>query len=119
MIDKVRAAQAGTLGLYLYGQSPMDRACLRALGLGHRSFAEIVANAPDDRAVLAAIAARDSQALDRGRAWGARLPRRHRAFLAVLDIDDGYASASGMRSVVNVSANAISWLAKRLWPYRA
>src|SRR5579862_585641 len=69
LIDKASASNAGTLGTYLYGQSPMDTRLLHILGLGHGSFERIVAEANDDRAVLAAIAARDGGALDRGRAW--------------------------------------------------
>ncbi|MGB8519688.1 MAG: DUF5069 domain-containing protein, partial [Candidatus Tumulicola sp.] len=52
LIDKTRAALAGTLGDYLFGQSPMDRALLRALGLSHREFAAIVRAAAGDDAVL-------------------------------------------------------------------
>ena len=55
LIDKARAALNGTLGTYLYGQSPMDRGLLDQLGLSHRAFAVIVKNAADDDAVLAAL----------------------------------------------------------------
>ena len=36
LIDKARAALNGTLGSYLYGQSPMDRGLLKQLGLSHQ-----------------------------------------------------------------------------------
>src|SRR5579884_4274192 len=48
MIDKARAAMKGTLGDYLYGQSPMDRSLLRALGLSYKDFTRIVREAGDD-----------------------------------------------------------------------
>ncbi|MDP9111911.1 MAG: DUF5069 domain-containing protein, partial [Candidatus Eremiobacteraeota bacterium] len=52
LIDKTRAALAGTLGDYLYGQSPVDRALLRALGLGYRDFTAIVMQSANDDAVI-------------------------------------------------------------------
>ena len=118
LIDKTRAALAGTLGDYLFGQSPVDRALLRALALSHRDFAEIVRDAPDDQAVLQTLAARDPQGLERARRWSAALPRRAGLFLLLLDIDDGY-RASSLRAPVKWCANAISRAAKRLWPSRA
>ncbi len=91
LIDKARAALAGSLGGYLFGQSPMDAGLLRQLGLSHRAFAEIVRDAPDDDAVLRAIEQRDPAALERARAWSRReIPHRHRLFLAIMDFDDGY-----------------------------
>jgi Domain of unknown function (DUF5069) len=120
LIDKTRAAQAGTLGAYLFGQSPMDRSCLRALGLRHREFAEIVADARDDDEVVAAIASRRPSALERGRAWGERLPRRHRLFLVFIDLDDGYIRPLlPIKTPLNTLTFAITWAMKRLWPSRA
>ncbi len=121
LIDKTRAAHAGTLGAYLYGQSPVDRACLRALRLGHAEFARIVRDAPDDGAVLAALAARDPEALERARRWSERLGRDHRLFMLVLDIDDGYAGATWrpFKPVMNAAANALTWTIKRVRPSRA
>ncbi len=121
LIDKTRAAHAGTLGAYLYGQSPVDRACLRALRLSHADFARIVAAAPDDAAVLAALRDRDPEALDRVRRWGERLGTEHRLFMFVLDIDDGYAGAGWrpFKPLVNAAAYALTWTIKRLWPSRA
>jgi hypothetical protein len=120
MIDKTRAALAGTLGPYLFGQSPMDRECLRVLGLGHRAFAEIVAQVPGDDAVLAAVAARDPHALQRARAWSDELPQRHAAFLRVLDIDDGYDDAwRALKPLANMLSFVLTWTVKRLFPSRA
>lgn len=117
LIDKTRAALAGTLGDYLFGQSPMDAALLRVLGLGYRDFAAIVRAAPGDDAVLASIAARDPAAPSRARAWSASMPRRNRVFLWLLDVDDGYRS-SAFAAPVKCGANVISRAAKRLWPSR-
>lgn len=120
LIDKARAAHAGTLGAYLFGQSPMDRSCLRALGLRHRDIAAIVASAGNDDDVLAALVARDPLAIEQGRAWGEDFARRHRLFLFVIDIDDGYAGAlRPFKPVLNVLSNSLTWVMKRVWPSRA
>lgn len=118
LIDKARAAQAGTLGAYLFGQSPMDRACLRALGLGHREFARIVAANPNDEGVLRALDERDPGALERARAWGSGLPQRHAAFLFLIDLDDGYLTGPlrPLKPLVNLFANSFTWAVKRIWP---
>jgi hypothetical protein len=121
LIDKTRAAVSGTLGAYLFGQSPMDRACLRVLGLRHRELAEIVRRSRTDGDVLEAIAARDPQALERARNWGTGLAKRHALFLFLLDVDDGYAHASlrPFKPAVNLVVNAFTWAIKRVWPSRA
>ncbi|HET9029615.1 MAG TPA: DUF5069 domain-containing protein [Candidatus Aquilonibacter sp.] len=121
LIDKTRAAQAGTLGAYLFGQSPMDRECLHAFGLGHREFARIVAASPTDEAVLAALIDRDPAALERARRWSDGFERRHAAFLFVIDLDDGYLPGpwQALKPVSNLLANALTWTVKRVWPSRA
>lgn len=121
LIDKARAALSGTLGAYLFGQSPMDRECLATLGVGHRAFAQIVASAPDDRAVLDAIVQRDPVALERARAWSAQLAHRHGAFLSMLDFDDGYAggAARALKPLANALSFLLTWTLKRLFPSRA
>lgn len=96
----------------------MDRGLLRQLGLSHREFAAIVRDAADDEGVLAAIAARDSQSLQRARAWSEALPDRHRLFFWFVDVDDGYRT-TWLRAPIAVAANAISRTAKRVWPSRA
>jgi hypothetical protein len=118
LIDKARAALAGRLGDYLFGQSPMDRGLLRTLGLSHRGFASIVRGAADDDAVLAAIAQRDPEALQRARVWSEALPEQHRLFFWFVDVDDGYRT-TWLRGPIAVAANAISRAAKRFWPSRA
>ncbi|MDQ2866212.1 MAG: DUF5069 domain-containing protein, partial [Candidatus Eremiobacteraeota bacterium] len=91
LIDKTRAAIAGTLGSYLYGQSPIDRSLLHTLGIGHTEFARIVASEPDDAAIARSLERRDPQSIDRARSWGTNLRRKYAWFLFVLDVDDGYA----------------------------
>jgi len=119
LVDKARAALAGTLGDYLYGQSPMDRGLLRALGVSHREFAVIVKSSPDDAAVLLALRDRDGAALDRARAWSQPLPRQHRLFFWFVDIDDGYRGTGALRAPVRFLANRLSRTVKRLWPSKA
>ena len=121
LIDKARAAHAGSLGAYLYGQSPIDRSFLHTIGISHASFARIVKEAPDDTAVVWALAAHDPQSLDRARAWSTRLKHQQRLFLFVLDVDDGYAGGiwKRIKPAVNAAANGLTWTMKRLWPSNA
>ena len=116
LIDKARASDAGCLGDYLYGQSPMDRGLLRQLGLSHRRFAEVVASAPDDDAVLREIGQRDAAAIGRAREWSARLPAEHRLFFWFVDVDDGYRASGWIATPIKVLANGIARTAKRIWP---
>jgi hypothetical protein len=122
LIDKARAALNGTLGGYLYGQSPMDAGLLKQLGLSHKAFAVIVKNAPDDDAVLAALIAHDAAAVERTRRWtDVELPNRHRLFLFLIDLDDGYlgGSAQKMKKAVNAGSNVFTALVKRVMPSNA
>ncbi|MGB6985443.1 MAG: DUF5069 domain-containing protein [Candidatus Aquilonibacter sp.] len=119
LIDKTRASLSGTLGAYLYGQSPVDTEFLHTLGVGHRAFAQIVAAAPHDRAVVDALLAFDASSMDRGRRWTASATRRWRAFFYALDVDDGY--APGIRwckPLANPLSYGITWMLKRIFPNR-
>lgn len=116
LIDKTRASNEGCLGDYLYGQSPMDHGLLGQLGLSHRRFAELVAAAPDDDGIVSEIGRLDDGALERARAWSARLPQEHRLFFWLVDLDDGYRDSGWLRRPVNFLANQIARTAKRLWP---
>jgi hypothetical protein len=87
---KVRAHDAGTLGSYLLGQSPIDDEFLRAAQLDYAGFIGVVRAMPDDASVLAAIDAISAGAVDRLRLWSLEMPVRRRTFMRVLDIDDGY-----------------------------
>lgn len=55
MIDKARAARAGTLGDYYRYPCPIDRTCLDRLGIEADTFAEIASAAPSDHDVIRAI----------------------------------------------------------------
>ena len=120
LIDKARAAQAGTLGTYLFGQSPTDGSCLRALGLRHRDLASIVSQSETDDAVIAAIAARDPAAIARGREWGERYCRQYAWFFFCLDLDEGYAPPAlrPFCPLVKALADTIGWTVQRIWPTR-
>src|SRR3954454_18681363 len=56
MIDKSRAARAGTLGDAVH-PCPVDRRCLALLGIDVESFGDIVARSGDDAEVLAELRA--------------------------------------------------------------
>jgi quercetin dioxygenase-like cupin family protein len=56
MIDKSRAARAGTLGSAIH-PCPVDRRCLALLGIDVATFGDVVAGAGDDEAVLAGLRA--------------------------------------------------------------
>jgi hypothetical protein len=117
LIDKARAASTGALGGYLYGQSPTDSGLLKTLGIGYRSFAELVSRAPDDRMVAALLTARDPEAMTRARAWSEDLRRNHKAFLWAMDVDDGYRpGAAWAKRPVNTLTNAFTALVKRVIP---
>jgi len=120
LTDKTRAALAGTLGGYLYGQSPVDRDLLRHLGIRYREFTELVRNAPDDAAVFAAIESRSPDGVARAREWSERLPYERRYFLWVIDVDDGYnPKLRWMRSLINLGSNVFTAIVKYIWPSRA
>ena len=56
MIDKSRAARAGTLGDAVH-PCPVDRRCLALLGIDFVTFTEVVARSADDAEVLAGLRA--------------------------------------------------------------
>jgi hypothetical protein len=87
---KVRAHDAGTLGTYLLGQSPIDDEFLKAAQLSYAQLIAIVRASADDAAVLAGIAAASPDAIERLRLWSLEMPVRRRTMLRVLDLDDGY-----------------------------
>ena len=87
---KVRAHDAGTLGAYLLGQSPVDDEFLKAAQLSYADFIAIVRSSPDDAGVVAAVGAAAPLAIDRLRLWSLEMPVRRRLMMRMLDIDDGY-----------------------------
>ncbi len=121
LIDKTRAALSGRLGDYLFGQSPVDRELLRALGVRHREFAQIVRDAPDDADVLAALQARSPEGIRAARAWSESLPRRRGLFLFVIDLDDGYLPGGWrmLSAPIHLGSKLFVRAVKRIWPSRA
>jgi hypothetical protein len=93
LIDKARLWNRGALGTYLFGHSPVDRALLSRLEIATDEFAAIVAAAPDDGAVLAALRARGFDEA-RVRRWSDRLPKPFQVFLRLIDLDEGHIEAS-------------------------
>ena len=119
---KVRAHDAGTLGTYLLGQSPIDDEFLKVAQLRYADFIAIVRASADDAAVLAAIGAASPGAIDRLRLWSLEMPVRRRTFMRVLDIDDGYDRPGWLTAPVAV-ANALLTpmiaLARKVRPLKA
>src|SRR5579884_4568167 len=118
MIDKARAAMHGTLGDYLYGQSPMDRSLLRAMGLSYKDFTRIVRQSGgDDDRVLEALQEQSPDGLQLARRWSDALPRR-RAFLFFIDLDDGYYGGplQSIRGVIRFLYGLIVLYIRYRWP---
>jgi len=118
MIDKARAAMHGTLGDYLYGQSPMDRSLLRAMGLSYKDFTRIVRQSGgDDDRVLEALQEQSPDGLQLARRWSDALPRR-RAFLFFIDLDDGYYGGplQSIRGVIRFLYGLIVRYVRYRWP---
>jgi hypothetical protein len=117
LIDKTRAAAAGTLGDYLYGQSPVDRALLRALGLSYARFTQVVLDARTDDEVVARIAGLDPEAPERARQWSRAALRSPgiRLFFFLLDVDDGYVGGP-VKTVANALSNPLARWLKRRFP---
>ncbi len=110
MIDKARAAMRGTLGDYLYGQSPFDRGLLRALGISYRDFTTIVRRAGnDDGKVLALLQLQCGRNLELARRWGEDLGKRHRPMLYLIDLDDGYSGGPLQEFRPAVRLGALLW----------
>jgi hypothetical protein len=97
MIDKARMRERGTLGSYLLGHSPVDRALLERLHVTTDEFGAIVQRSADDDAVLDALRARWDEA--RVRRWSARFPQTYRALIRLWDIDEGYARPNALEAI--------------------
>lgn len=119
---KVRAHDAGTLGTYLLGQSPIDDEFLRAARLRYRDFIAIVRAAGNDAEVLAALDAASPGARERLRLWSLEMPVRRGAFMRVLDFDDGY-DRPGWLSIPHAAAGLLTppfiALLRRMRPLKA
>jgi hypothetical protein len=106
MIDKARMRQSGTLGAYLMGHSPVDRALLHRLGLTTDEFVAIANSAPDDAGVLAMLRARgfDEAGVRR---WSASFPSLYRALIPVWDLDEGYVPSTPLTRAVAACMRAV------------
>ncbi len=89
MIDKARMRKSGTLGAYLLGHSPVDRALLERMSLTTDQFATLAVAHADDAGVLAALRARGIDE-ERVRRWSGRFETTWHAYIPVWDVDDGY-----------------------------
>jgi hypothetical protein len=87
---KVRAHDAGTLGTYLLGQSPVDDEFLKTAQLSYADFIAIVRASSGDAAVLAAVGDKSPGAIERLRLWSLEMPVRRGLMMHLLDLDDGY-----------------------------
>ncbi len=121
LIDKTRAALAGTLGAYLYGQSPVDRDLLRALGLRYREFTRIIKDATDDTAVLDALRTHCPKGLEPAHQFSDALPYKRKWFMWLLDVDDGYAGGfwRAAKAPFNAGSALLTGVIKARWPSRA
>jgi len=95
LIDKARMREAGALGAYLLGHSPVDAAFLLRAGISTEAFAALVTDSPNDEAVLAALRARGWDEA-RVRRWSERFPQTYWYFIPLWDVDDGYVQPSPM-----------------------
>jgi Domain of unknown function (DUF5069) len=119
---KVRAHDAGTLGTYLLGQSPVDDEFLKSAGLSYPDLIAIVRASTDDAAVLAGIAAASPDALERLRLWSLEMPVRRRTILKLLDLDDGYDRPAWLNvpvAAVNAFLTPMIGLARIVRPLKA
>ncbi len=120
MIDKARAAMKGSLGDYLYGQSPMDRSLLRALGISYKDFTRIVRESGnDDERVVQLLEECCADGMQLARRWSEHLPRR-RTFLFLIDLDDGYYGGplQAIRGIIRFAYGLlVHWIRYR-WPAR-
>lgn len=91
MSDKARMSADGTLGAFLFGHSPVDKALLRHLGLTTQQFGKLACANDDDAHVLAALRARGFDET-RVRRWSDRFPKSYSVYIRMWDIDEGYVS---------------------------
>jgi hypothetical protein len=120
MIDKARMSANGTLGAYLIGHSPVDKALLERLGVTTQEFVRIAATEPDDAGVLAALSARPGFDEARVRRWSDHFERTYRFYIRLWDLDEGYARPNPIErtlgSIYHVFEGPISALLRKLLP---
>ncbi len=117
MADKARMRESGSLGAYLLGHSPVDRALLARLGCSTEEFAALACRCSGDAAVLAALRTRGFDEA-RVRKWSAAFPVRYKAYIALWDLDEGYRTATAFEKPLIALSRAIEGpimgLARRL-----
>ena len=116
LIDKARAHDAGTLGHYFFGQSPVDADLLKAGRIGYDDVLEAARSAPDDAGVLAFLEARSAGAGDRMRAWTANPGLIDRFTFALVDADEGYTTGPFATIVRALPGDAIAEFLRKVLP---
>lgn len=109
------------MGDYYYGQCPLDRALLLALGLSYAEFTALVRQAgEDDERVLELLERRVPEGVELARRWSEKLPQKHRFFFFLLDLDDGHNDGpmQAFRGVIRFLASLISRYVRYRWPMR-
>jgi hypothetical protein len=96
MRDKARMSADGTLGPYLMGHSPVDKAALSMLGMTTDEFVRLANAQPDDASLLAALRARGFNE-DRLRSWSAKFPKTYSTLIRLWDLDEGYRAPSALQ----------------------
>lgn len=106
MIAKARMRLAGTLGAYLMGHSPVDKALLKRLRMDTDTFVSIVSANPDDASVLAALRARgfDEASVRR---WSARFPQTYARLIIFWDLEEGYTKAAPWQTSLITAFHAL------------
>jgi hypothetical protein len=112
LIDKARAYDAGTLGTYLFGQSPTDASFLRAAGLDYAQVLEATRAASDDAGVLTEFERMAPGVTDRLRQWSENPPAIARSTFPLVDAEEGY--AKGFARVLGI-AKPFSALVVPIW----
>jgi hypothetical protein len=118
----VRAHDAGTLGSYLLGQSPVDDEFLKTAQLQYADFIAIVRASADNEAVLAAVGAASPGAIERLRLWSMEMPVRRGIMLRLLDLDDGYDRPAWLNAPIalgNMVLTPLIGLARKVRPLKA
>jgi hypothetical protein len=98
MIDKARMSMEGRLGAYLLGQSPVDRALLKRLGMDTQTFTDLVRDEDEDAGVLAALRAYGFDE-ERVRRWSDLFTIRYRGYIPLWDLDEGYVRPNAVQAV--------------------
>jgi hypothetical protein len=106
MIDKARMSARGTLGAYLLGHSPVDRALLERLRVDTDGFTRIALENADDAAVWDALRARGADEV-RVRRWSERFPRTYRLYTHLWDIDEGHTAPNPIERALLAISRAV------------